>query len=344
MYLEHTMTHALPKNPIARNRSAGMTLIELMVALAIGAFMMIGAVTVFMQSRTTFRVTESISRLQENARFVLEALEGDIRMAGYFGLTSRSYEILFRASAAEANGIGVDTCGQNWLIDLNNAVAGTNNGWNWPCLGAPFPPLATSDTLVVRRVAEDALTPAAVAAAPANTMYIMTFRGGPALGEIFQGPAVPASYVPPAPPDVFAEIHRLVVNGYYVSNTSSNPNLPSLRMQLLDAGNVMRNQEVLAGVEDFQVQFGVDTDAPGTDTGTIDRYVNPGHAILANANTAILAVRIWLRIRAETPERGFVDTATYTYADQNVGPFNDAFRRIVVSKTIYLRNSRPVGT
>src|SRR5690606_21019944 len=46
----------------------GVTLIELMVALAIGSFLMIGAVTVFMQGRTTFRVTESIARLQENAR------------------------------------------------------------------------------------------------------------------------------------------------------------------------------------------------------------------------------------------------------------------------------------
>ena len=33
-----------------------------MVALAIGAFLMIGAITVFMQSRTTFRLTESIAR------------------------------------------------------------------------------------------------------------------------------------------------------------------------------------------------------------------------------------------------------------------------------------------
>ena len=51
--------------------------------------------------------------------------------------------------------------------------------------------------------------------------------------------------------------------------------------------------------------------------------------------------RIWLRIRAERFENGFTDTANYVYADQNVGPFNDAFRRIVVSKTTYLRNARP---
>jgi len=55
----------------------------------------------------------------------------------------------------------------------------------------------------------------------------------------------------------------------------------------------------------------------------------------------ILAVRIWVRIRAERAENGFSDTNVYQYADVNVGPFNDGFRRIVVSKTIYLRNARP---
>jgi type IV pilus assembly protein PilW len=343
------MIHILSTQPLAASRrAAGMTLIELMVALAIGAFMMIGAVTVFMQSRTTFRVTESMARLQENGRFVLEALESDIRMAGFWGLSSRSYEIRFRATATQPNGIGTDVCGQNWTIDLNSAVAGTNNGWTWPCLAA-LNPRATSDTLVVRRVAEDSLTPANVAAAHGDTMYVLSFRGGPALGEIFLGSAgVPGTYVAPVPPEVYSEIHRLVVNGYYVSNASTAPNAgPSLRRQMLDPATAsdMRDEEVLSGVEDFQVEFGVDTDAPGAgESGLIDRYVNPGDAVLNNPNTAVLAVRIWLRLRAETEERGFVDTATYTYADQNVGPFNDGFRRIVVTKTIYLRNSRPVGS
>ena len=61
-----------------------------MVALSINSFLMLGAVTVLMHSRTTFRVIESVSRLQENARFALDALEPDIRMAGYFGLTSQA--------------------------------------------------------------------------------------------------------------------------------------------------------------------------------------------------------------------------------------------------------------
>jgi type IV pilus assembly protein PilW len=83
-----------------------MTLIELMVALAIGMFLMIGAITVFMQSRTTFRVTESLARMQENGRFALEALEPDIRMAHYWGLSTMTTSVTNRVAPAAGNLFG----------------------------------------------------------------------------------------------------------------------------------------------------------------------------------------------------------------------------------------------
>jgi hypothetical protein len=46
-------------------------------------------------------------------------------------------------------------------------------------------------------------------------------------------------------------------------------------------------------------------------------------------------------VRAENPEVGYKDTRTYQYADQDIPAPNDAYRRVVVSKTIYLRNARP---
>ena len=98
-----------------------MTLIELMVALAIGMFLMIGAITVFMQGRTTFRITESLSRLQENGRFALDTLEPDIRMAQYWGLTNRSTNIDGAALPTDPAGIGPGTCGNNWTINVVNS-------------------------------------------------------------------------------------------------------------------------------------------------------------------------------------------------------------------------------
>jgi type IV pilus assembly protein PilW len=161
---------------------------------------------------------------------------------------------------------------------------------------------------------------------------------------------VPPGYIPTT-----SQTHELLVTGYYVSTTSTlstpgNP-VPSLRRHYLrDGPAIQLNEEVLPGVEDMQVQFGIDTDPVGAvNRGSIDRYVNGDDPIFDPMSPAflptakILAVRIWLRIRAERPENGFDDSVNnYRYADQDfTPPPGDSFRRIVVSKTIYLRNARP---
>jgi len=326
-------------NPMTPPRpQSGMTLIELMVALAIGAFLMIGAMTVFMQSRTTFRVTESVSRLQETARFAIDALEPEIRMAQYWGLISRSELVLGRRAPTDPVAMGQTTCGNNWTINLNQAVQGSNGSapWPWTCAGTA--PIETnSDTLIVRRAGDDIVPPPN----PAGQLAIVSSRFN---GTLFNVAATPAGY------DVAggrAQIHRLMVSGYYVRRATA-ATQPALRRKVLGTNGAITDEEVISGVEDMQVQFGLDMDPPGgPNRGSVDRYVNPNDPLIDptnagyNANAEILAVRIWLRVRAERVENGFTDTANYVYADQNVGPFNDGFRRALVSKTIYLRNNRP---
>lgn len=330
---------------VSFQRCRGVTLVELMVALSIGSFLMIGAVTVFSQSRTTFRVTESVSRLQENARFVLEAMEPEIRMASYFGLTNRSAKVRGRATPTEPvpAGLGVGSdCGTNWAINLAQEVGGSNNGFGWACPAFGNSPQATADTLVLRRASEDPILP------PLNpgTMYLQAARFQDS--RLFVGPAIPAGYEP-----LTSQTHELVVNGYYVSNNSTldtpGTAIPSLRVKTLVGGALgprIVDQEVLPGVEDLQVQFGIDTDPVGTpNRGSIDRYVNANDPILNplgagfDPDAAVLAVRVWIRLRSQFPENGYLDTTNYVYADQNIPPPNDQFRRAVVSKTIFLRNA-----
>ncbi len=62
----------------------GMTLIEIMIALLIGAFLLGGILQVFVGTKQTNRVQENLSRLQENGRFAMSFLAKDIRMAGYW--------------------------------------------------------------------------------------------------------------------------------------------------------------------------------------------------------------------------------------------------------------------
>lgn len=66
----------------------GMTLIEIMIALLIGAFLLTGIIQIFISSRQSYRMQENMSRLQENGRFALEFLTRDIRMTGFWGCLS----------------------------------------------------------------------------------------------------------------------------------------------------------------------------------------------------------------------------------------------------------------
>jgi type IV pilus assembly protein PilW len=328
----------------ARHRLSGMTLVELMVALAMGGFLLIGAVAVFAESRAALRAVDSLARLHENARFALDRLEADIRMAGHWGPAARAHAIEGRAGPLDPVPPALtvrNDCGVNWTIHLDAAVEGGNDGYRWSC--APYGGRASTggDTLIVRRAgaqAEAALEQGVLYVRSTHLQAGRLLVGGDAQGPLAVGDPAPA--------------HRLLVSGYYVSPTSSlstagNP-VPSLRVKALRGGAQgprVVDEEVLPGIEDLQVELGVDTDPPGAPgRGAVSRYVHPEAPLLDPASSAfdsgarVLAVRVWLRARAERPERGYVDTAAYEYADRREPPPLDGFRRLVIGKTIYLRN------
>jgi Type IV Pilus-assembly protein W len=51
-------------------------------------------------------------------------------------------------------------------------------------------------------------------------------------------------------------------------------------------------------------------------------------------------VRVWLLVRAEDREVGFTDDRTYNIANRAAYSPDDDFRRVLVVKTIMLRNAR----
>lgn len=72
--------------PSGRARHArGLSLIEILVAMALGLVVLAGATNLFLGSSRTFGANESLSRMQEDARFALSTLERDGRAAGYVG-------------------------------------------------------------------------------------------------------------------------------------------------------------------------------------------------------------------------------------------------------------------
>jgi len=329
--------------PDYRRATAGITLIELMLALAIGSFVVIGAVSVLIHGRASFRINESVARLQENARYVFDVIEPDIRMARFRGLTAASLPVTNAARAGEPVSVlaPANDCGSNWTVDLDADVAASNGSYAFDC-PAYGSAAAGTDTLVVRRAS------ARIAPMPyADKLYLLTTRSGRAI--LFAGPDLPEGSAP-----MQAEVREHVVNGYYVSRNSSldtpGEPMPSLRRKFLRSGSggpVIADEEILPGVEDLQIEFGIHTDrGASTDPGSIDRYVNPDDPILDpaqadfDAGARVLAVRVWLRLRAASPQAGIPQAPSLAYADRDLPPFTDGLRRLLVSKTIFIRNAR----
>lgn len=313
-------------------RQIGLTLIELMVALAIGSFLMVGAIQIYNQSRHAFGVNESIARVQETAQFAMDTIEADLRMASNWGLNSRALAVEGRAIVGDANPTNLLNlpagCGADWASNLAIPIDGNNNGYTLACAGVDGA-VANSDVITIRRASVNPVAPAA------DRLQIQSTR---IQGQIFEGGIIPSSFVPAA-----SATHNLLVSSYYVAPVSTLiGNVPTLRRQRLGVGPGIIDEEVAPGVENIQLQLGIDIDQDNT----VDRYVNPGHPIYDPASIGyvpgarVMTARIWMVVRGIELEPGVLDAHDYEPGDVDLGVINDNFRRMQVSKTILLRNAR----
>jgi type IV pilus assembly protein PilW len=297
-----------------------------MVALVISLVLIGGAIQVYVYSRKNYDVNEGVVRLQENARYAISIIEPDVRMANSWGLLKGFIEV--------APGLPDTNCGADFARNAAVSLDGSNNEYTFGC-AAPGGAVATADTLIVRRAS---IVPAT---ATSGRLLVCSTRT--------QAQLVQDSAACTAAPT--GQVNDMIVNGYYIGHDANyRLDLPTLRRYALAAPDRLDDVEILPGVEDMQVQFGVD---PTGTTGVATRYVNPGEV---PASAQVVSVRLWLLMRSETPEQGFTDRHVYEYGDRaqsngTTGDLNDAdgatlaylpndsFRRLLVSRTILIRNA-----
>lgn len=93
-----------------RPAAAGFTMVELLVAMTLGLLLTIVIGQVFLTSKESYRTTEDLSRLQENARFAVSALTRIVRMAAFStdpnAIKSAVFPLATAPALAGVNGAG----------------------------------------------------------------------------------------------------------------------------------------------------------------------------------------------------------------------------------------------
>lgn len=348
-----------------RPGQGGFSLTELMVALVLSLVLLAGALSILYSSRLSYAENEKLARVQETGRTVMELVLRDARAAGFNGcarpmkagdfvndidLADEEEEALFDFERAvggyEAGGTaGSPTWTTNGgLVDFADAIAPDAAGLSDVVilrasregqasfrttaeltsttvpvafsLGNTIPAGATllvADCQGATTFRTTSFTETLAATASTAGTGTLTFAG--ATGGVLTRGFMPGAMLVPV---------EAVV--YYVAPGSSGEGT-SLWQKLGTAAP----QELVEGVENMQVRYGVDTNVDRVP----DSYVTASG--VTNWNN-VVSMQVAFLVRSDQEYGSEVDTRTYQLLGNNIGPFNDRRYRSVFTTTVAVRN------
>lgn len=334
----------------------GFSLIEMMLSMLIGSIILAGIFTIFANTRESQRTMVQHLTMVGDSRFAIELITYDLRHASIYGGTNLAPLVQCRAEdtscavAAPAN-----DCTTGWVHDLDLPVYSPLTDAEVAAYaansGCPITShLAGTDVIVIRSADTSPVADADIAS---NVTYI---RSNYKSGMLFVGATLPAFNGDTG--DSFTQNYRLNTRAYYISSFTDTPGdgIPSLRrieLQASAGGPVLVDQLLVSGVENLQIQFGIDTSGDGeinsyvNSTNVSANSVTPGSGTRPEALvdwSAIKAIKIWTLVRAEKQEKNF-STASASGAGYELGGFtipdttlDDGFRRLLMSNVIRMRN------
>ncbi|MEO1594375.1 MAG: PilW family protein [Pseudomonadota bacterium] len=347
------------------SKYTGYTLIELLIALTIGAFLVGGILQLYVGSKKSYSTQQALTELQEVGRFSLNMMVRDIRLAGFMGCGNAATVINTLNNGAV-----------NWEYDAATSIVGFEAGSTFP---ADFSGLALAGTdalTITRAIPEDryvvqshspttatitldaahdiqagevlAITDClntaifqqtnANAGNTATTIVNASGAGSP--GNCTQGLGEPldcsTATGTPYQYDEDSFVLRLMSRAYYVG-TGASGRSALFRMTLGANGSLGTPVEIADGVVDMELVYGVDTDFDGS----IDAYQRANAISTANwAN--VLSVQINLLMES-TDDRVADNPQSYVLFDGTTGsltPVTPTDRRLrrVYSSTTTIRN------
>jgi type IV pilus assembly protein PilW len=313
-----------------------MTIVELMVSMLLGLLLMAAMVSAYLNASRHFAYEEQMARMQENGRYAMRLLSREFSMAGFYGGMPSSVGI-------SAVPVGTDCSADAWALDAANPLDMVNDyaGLSAPvsqhrkvftCLDSAALALH-SDIIAIKRTAVEASllrgVPAPTLTSSAAQVWYLRVVSGiapewerlPPNDLRSPGKAMPAL-------NYWEAISRILFIRNY--SETRGDGIPSLCMETL-AGNALTARCLVEGVENLQVEFGIDTD----EDGVPNRYVEAPTTVQIR-NT--VAVKIHLLVRSIVSLPGHRNSSSYRLGAQVVSATHDAYLRRVLSTTVLLRN------
>ncbi len=290
-------------------KQSGFTLIELMISLALGVAISWVVLDISLNAMRNSRDIIATGDVIAKGGYLGDLLKREIKHAGFYGrLTSAN--VVLSPNSPQTDWCTVTPTKRH----LTTPVFGLNNKTSL-CTDTGL--LVDSDVLMIRR-ASTAVAPSLLVAAQ---HYIQSN-----FDDVILATGVAANFtLTGMDGTTLAPIHEFYQDVYYVD---SDKNFKRRRL----VNGEIEDEPLIEGVDDFQVQYGIDTDADNiADTFTTTPLSND-YSGWQNVKT----VTVSLLISGETVSQP--DAKTYQYADKTNGPFNDKRKRRLFSFVVAVGN------
>lgn len=86
--------------PLSTKKQRGLSIVELLIALAISSFLILGITQIYIDNKRNYNFQQSQAGLQENQRFLVMILDGYLNRAGYQRSPTQLREVAFPATGA----------------------------------------------------------------------------------------------------------------------------------------------------------------------------------------------------------------------------------------------------
>jgi type IV pilus assembly protein PilW len=322
----------------------GFTLVELMVSIALGLIVLLALSVLFLRNTNNQSELERGLLQAENARFALDVLAEDVMHAGYysdFSPNSLPTPPSYQLGTACPTGIA----GLAWNTTVSPVQMPV------PLLGVSATQVlacatsrrANTEALVVRH-ADNGPT-VALATATAGNLYMQVARCTKDVDRVHASDELDATKFPARMPDCLTRndaIRRFVQRTYYIGTCSncagSGDGIPTLRRtEWIDGA--LRDLPIAEGVENLQVEYGLDTN----NDGTPDSFGTHGSVTSVTPATwdNVIAVRIHLLTRATERTNGYVESRSFRLGPDvtiNASSLTDGFKRTLHTTTVRLPN------
>lgn len=346
-----------PSRPPGLHPQAGLSLVELMVAMTVGLMLVAGVTTLIVQQSNTSTELEKASRQIENGRYATQVMRDDIQLAGYFGDLFRLSDPAALAAPCTTTATGADSLEEGMSLPIQGYDSPATVPAALSCL-ASGNHVPGTDILVLRRTDTTAIP---IASAAAGQPYLQTgLDNTNALTHVVGTGSDTSVFTLIKKDGTAAPLRRLLTHIYFVSpchipasgdtcNGTSDDNgtpIPTLkRLELTVSGGVAGFSivPIAEGIQNLQLDYGLDADGDGApesySAGTYSSGTTPmTHLDWAN----VMTIRVNTLARNLEPTANHEDSKSYQLGDfVTVSAANDAYKRRVFTEVV--RAINPAG-